>query len=142
MSGGGGGMKVSAPDGVKVCRRERWRRRVRRRPIQEPAPKLTARHATPPFAPNPPTQPTPPPNKPQVYHVTSGKTFASWLPEAKRRALRKDDSYRRRLELLQDFGFPAACQRLKLTPDGQYLVATGYHPPQVCETREMREWVG
>lgn len=69
----------------------------------------------------------------QVYHVTSGKTFASWLPEAKRRALRKDDSYRGRLELLQDFGFPAACQRMKLTPDGQYLIATGYHPPQVRE---------
>lgn len=31
----------------------------------------------------------------------------------------------------QDFEFPAACQRIKVTPDGQYIFASGYHPPQV-----------
>lgn len=32
---------------------------------------------------------------------------------------------------MQDFQFPAACTRIKATPDGQYLFATGYHPPIV-----------
>ena len=31
----------------------------------------------------------------------------------------------------QDFEFPAGCQRIKVTPDGQYIFASGYHPPQV-----------
>lgn len=38
---------------------------------------------------------------------------------------------RRRIELIQDLEFPAACHRLKLTPDGEYLFATGIHPPRV-----------
>lgn len=33
--------------------------------------------------------------------------------------------------LPQDFEFPAGCQRIKVTPDGQYIFASGYHPPQV-----------
>jgi ribosome biogenesis protein ENP2 len=45
-----------------------------------------------------------------VYHVTSGKALPQWLSEAKKRGLRKDEEYRRRLELLQSFDFPAACQ--------------------------------
>ena len=32
---------------------------------------------------------------------------------------------------MQDLEFPAACNRLKLTPDGQYLFATGSHAPRV-----------
>lgn len=36
-----------------------------------------------------------------------------------------------RVELLQDFEFPAACQKIKVTPDQQYIFASGYHPPQV-----------
>ncbi|KIZ02919.1 Nucleolar protein 10 [Monoraphidium neglectum] len=67
----------------------------------------------------------------KVYHVTSGKALPAWLSEAKKRALRRDEEYRRRLELLQSFGFPSACQRLKATPDGQYIFATGYHPPML-----------
>ena len=38
---------------------------------------------------------------------------------------------RRRIEIIQDLEFPAACHRLKLSPDGQFLVATGTHPPRV-----------
>ncbi|MEW5309812.1 MAG: hypothetical protein WDW38_001668 [Sanguina aurantia] len=67
----------------------------------------------------------------KVYNVTSGKTLPQWLSEGKKRSLRKDEDYRRRLELIQDFGFPAACQRIKASPDHNYIFATGYHPPQV-----------
>lgn len=66
-----------------------------------------------------------------MYNITSSKSLPQWLSEGKKRSLRKDEEYRRRLELLQDFGFPAACQRIKATPDQQYLFASGYHPPQV-----------
>lgn len=67
----------------------------------------------------------------KVYNVTAGKTLPQWLSEEKKRGLRKNEDYLRRLELLQDFSFPAACQRLKVTPDQQYIFATGYHPPMV-----------
>lgn len=65
----------------------------------------------------------------QVYHVTSGKSMPQWLSENKKKALRKNEDFRRRMELLQDFQFPSACQHIKVTPDEQYIFATGYHPP-------------
>jgi hypothetical protein len=66
-----------------------------------------------------------------VYNVTSGKSAPEWLKEGKKKSLKKNDDYRRRLELVQDFEMPAACQRIKITPDGQYMFASGVHPPQV-----------
>ncbi len=67
----------------------------------------------------------------QVYNIASTKTVPQWLSESKKKSLKRNEEYRRRLELLQDFRFPAACQRLKVTPDQQFIFATGYHPPQV-----------
>eukprot|EP00879_Flechtneria_rotunda_P026207 GHRR01027931.1.p1 GENE.GHRR01027931.1~~GHRR01027931.1.p1 ORF type:complete len:211 (+),score=60.47 GHRR01027931.1:629-1261(+) len=67
----------------------------------------------------------------KVYTVSSGKSMPAWLSEAKKRALRKDEDYRRRLELLQDLQFPSSCQRIKITPDQQYIYASGYHPPMM-----------
>ena len=67
----------------------------------------------------------------QVYTVSGGKNIPAWLSDKKKKALRKDEEYRRRIELLQDFEFPAGCQKMKITPDGQYIFASGYHPPQV-----------
>ena len=55
----------------------------------------------------------------------------AWLSDKKKKALRKDEEYRRRIELIQDFEFPAGCNRIKVTPDGQFIFASGYHPPQV-----------
>ena len=37
----------------------------------------------------------------------------------------------RRIELIQDLEFPAACHRLKLSPDGNFLFASGTHAPRV-----------
>ena len=68
---------------------------------------------------------------PQVYTVTGGKNVPAWLSDKKKKALRKDEEYRRRIELIQDFEFPAGCNRIKVTPDGQFIFASGYHPPQV-----------
>jgi ribosome biogenesis protein ENP2 len=67
----------------------------------------------------------------KVYNLSSGRVFAQWLSERQRRSLAKDEEYRRRVELLQDFDFPTASQCLRMSPDGQYVVATGTYPPQV-----------
>ena len=32
---------------------------------------------------------------------------------------------------MQDLEFPAACHRIKATPDGQFLIATGTHAPRM-----------
>ena len=44
---------------------------------------------------------------------------------------KKKKKLSRRIELVQDLGFPAAAHRLKLSPDGQFLFATGTHAPRV-----------
>ncbi|CAM9990571.1 unnamed protein product, partial [Phaeothamnion confervicola] len=60
-----------------------------------------------------------------------GKTVPHWLSEQQKRTLAKDVEYQRRIELLQDFDFPAASQRVRVSPDGQFVVVTGTYPPQV-----------
>jgi ribosome biogenesis protein ENP2 len=67
----------------------------------------------------------------QVYTVAGGKNIPGWLSDKKKKSLKSDEEYQRRVELIQDFEFPAACQRIKFTNDGQYIFATGYHPPRV-----------
>ena len=69
-----------------------------------------------------------------VEPATVGFVFT----DKKRRSLRKDDAYRRRIELVQDLEFPEACHRLKASPDGQFLFATGIHPPRVRAGGEGR----
>lgn len=44
----------------------------------------------------------------------------AWLSENKKRAMAKDEEYRRRLELMQDFEMPTASQCIKMTADGNY----------------------
>lgn len=39
--------------------------------------------------------------------------------------------YRRRIELLQDFHFASGSQRIKMSGDGNFIVATGMYPPTV-----------
>jgi ribosome biogenesis protein ENP2 len=67
----------------------------------------------------------------KVYTVSGQKSFASWLAPDKKRSLRKDAEYLRRIDLVQDLQFDTASTRLKATPDGQYLIASGIYPPQV-----------
>ncbi|KAL4527757.1 hypothetical protein Ndes2437A_g02896 [Nannochloris sp. 'desiccata'] len=67
----------------------------------------------------------------KVYTVAGGKNIPGWLSDKKKKSLKSDEEYQRRVELIQDFDFPAACQRIKFTNDGQYIFATGYHPPRV-----------
>ena len=40
-------------------------------------------------------------------------------------------AWRNRIELIQDFEFPQASNRLKATDDGQYIMGTGVYKPQI-----------
>lgn len=66
------------------------------------------------------------------------RSVATWLPPKKLRALRKDSSYMQRVDLIQDLRFETATTRIKVTPDGEYLIASGIYPPQV-KVYELRE---
>lgn len=61
----------------------------------------------------------------KVYTVSGHRQFASWLPPNKKKALRKDQDYLRRIDLVQDLEFNTAATRMKTTPDGQYIIASG-----------------
>ncbi|KAK2080674.1 hypothetical protein QBZ16_000528 [Prototheca wickerhamii] len=67
----------------------------------------------------------------KVYTVAGGKNLPNWAAKKQQKSLKKDDDYQRRVELLQEFAFPSVCQKIKVTPDEQYLFATGLHAPRV-----------
>lgn len=72
-------------------------------------------------------------NNVKVYNLCAGKNKNQFLEEAFRtkKSLRKNLEYKQRIELLQDFDFPTAAGRVKVSADLQYLAATGVYPPQV-----------
>ncbi|KAJ1764468.1 Small ribosomal subunit biogenesis [Coemansia sp. RSA 2523] len=73
-------------------------------------------------------------NNVKVYTVSGSsltRKLPDWLVKRKRRELQKDIEWTRRIELIQDFGFPEASLRLKVTPDGQFCMATGVYKPQI-----------
>lgn len=67
----------------------------------------------------------------KVYNLSSGKTLPSWLTEKRKRALNKDEAYRRRVELIQEFEFPVSSSCIRVTKDGQHIAATGTYPPSL-----------
>ncbi|KAL0662866.1 hypothetical protein Bca4012_099703 [Brassica carinata] len=67
----------------------------------------------------------------KLYHVSCAPNVATWLNPKKQRALRKNPHYMQRVELIQDFKFGNATSRIKATPDGEYLIASGTYPSQV-----------
>lgn len=71
--------------------------------------------------------------------VGEQRSLATWLNPKKLRALRKDADYMQRVEVLQDLKFETATTKIKATPDGEYLIASGIYPPQikVYELKQM-----
>ncbi|KAI9316836.1 WD40-repeat-containing domain protein [Dichotomocladium elegans] len=81
-------------------------------------------------------------NSVKVYTVSGGlgsRSIPDWIVRKRKKALKKDEEYRTRVELLQDFEFPEASNRIKTTRDGNYVMATGTYKPQmrVYEYAEM-----
>jgi ribosome biogenesis protein ENP2 len=74
-------------------------------------------------------------NGTKVYNLTSDKSIPNWLSENKKRALAKDEDYRKRLELIQDFEMPTACGGVKMSKDGEHIIVSGTYPPSIkCYT--------
>ncbi|CAH9062544.1 unnamed protein product [Cuscuta europaea] len=75
----------------------------------------------------------------KMYTVAGqNRSLASWIPPKKLKALRKDPNYLQRLDIIQDLRFETATTRIKVTPDGEYLIASGIYPPQI-KVYELRE---
>ncbi|KAM7505254.1 hypothetical protein LguiB_004158 [Lonicera macranthoides] len=75
----------------------------------------------------------------KMYSVTGQhRSLATWLAPKKLKALRKDKDYLQRVDLIQDLRFETATTRIKATPDGEFLIASGIYPPQV-KVYELRE---
>ncbi|XP_058143869.1 nucleolar protein 10 isoform X5 [Dasypus novemcinctus] len=71
-------------------------------------------------------------NEVKIYSLSCGKSLPEWLSDRKKRALQKKDvDVRRRIELIQDFEMPTVCTTLKVSKDGQYILATGTYKPRV-----------
>lgn len=60
----------------------------------------------------------------------------------KRKTALKDEEILSRIELIQDFEFPEASNRIAATRDGQHIVATGTYKPQIrvwdCEQLSLK----
>lgn len=72
-------------------------------------------------------------NDVQVYTVSGAgsKSIPDWLARKNRRSLKYDEEYRSRIEVLQDFEFPEASNKIRLSPDGEYGMATGTYKPHI-----------
>ena len=71
-------------------------------------------------------------NDVKQYNLTAGRSLPEWLDERKRRQmLKKDVELRRRVELLQDFDMPTVSNCLRISADGNFVLATGVYKPRV-----------
>lgn len=71
-------------------------------------------------------------NEALIYCLSSGPTIPEWLGERARRNLSKrDDSIRRRIELIQDFQMPSSSSKIVQSADGRYLMVAGTYPPRI-----------
>ncbi|QQP37947.1 Nucleolar protein 10like [Caligus rogercresseyi] len=74
-----------------------------------------------------------------IYDLTVGKSLPEWLDERKRRTLiKKNEHLRRRIELIQEFDMPGVSDSIRISPDGEYIVATGTYKPRV-KAYELRQ---
>ncbi|KTW26949.1 hypothetical protein T552_02439 [Pneumocystis carinii B80] len=82
------------------------------------------------------------PNNVKVYTVCgegASRSLPEWFIRKKKKELKKDPEWTSRIELLQDFEFPEASNKIKVTPDKKYTIATGTYKPhmKVYEFSEM-----
>ncbi|KAI8870344.1 WD40 repeat-like protein [Ramicandelaber brevisporus] len=70
-----------------------------------------------------------------VYTVSGSgdlsRRLPDWLARQKRKQLKKDIEWRTRIELIQDFEFPEASNKIRITKDGKHVMATGVYKPQI-----------
>ncbi|KAG8124270.1 hypothetical protein E2320_019613 [Naja naja] len=70
-------------------------------------------------------------NEVKIYSLSAGRSLPEWLSDRKKRALQKKNvDIHRRIELIQDFDMPAVSTKIKVSKDGQYIMATGTYKPR------------
>ncbi|XP_055848507.1 nucleolar protein 10 [Episyrphus balteatus] len=71
-------------------------------------------------------------NDVKVYNLSAGKSVPEWLTDRRKRSqlMKKVDS-RRQIELIQDFDMPGVSTSIRMSPDNQYILATGTYKPRV-----------
>ncbi|KAM6368091.1 nucleolar protein 10 isoform 2-T2 [Alca torda] len=71
-------------------------------------------------------------NEVKIYSLSAGRSLPEWLSDRKKRALQKKDvDIRRRIELIQDFEMPTVSTKIKVSRDGQYIMAVGTYKPRI-----------
>ncbi|XP_059685388.1 nucleolar protein 10 isoform X3 [Gavia stellata] len=71
-------------------------------------------------------------NEVKIYSLSAGRSLPEWLSDRKKRALQKKDvDIRRRIELIQDFDMPTVSTKIKVSRDGQYIMAVGTYKPRI-----------
>ncbi|KAK2878364.1 hypothetical protein Q8A67_019155 [Cirrhinus molitorella] len=71
-------------------------------------------------------------NNVKIYNLSHGKSLPEWLSDRKKRDLQKKDvEIQRRIELIQDFEMPTVSTSIRVSRDGQYILATGTYKPRV-----------
>ena len=69
-----------------------------------------------------------------VYTVAGSSTaraLPEWLARQKKRALKNDNEYQNRVEVLQDFEFEEASVCVRVSDDGEWVMSTGTYKPQI-----------
>lgn len=67
----------------------------------------------------------------QVSGTNVSRSLPDWIAKKRKRSLKNDIEYQNRVELVQDFEFSEASNKIKVTPDGGYAMATGTYKPQI-----------
>lgn len=73
-------------------------------------------------------------NNVSVYQVAGtnvARSLPDWFARSRKKQLKNDLAFQNRVELIQDFEFSEASNKIKLTKDGQYAMATGTYKPQI-----------
>ncbi|AAS53839.1 AFR468Wp [Eremothecium gossypii ATCC 10895] len=67
----------------------------------------------------------------QVSGTNVSRSLPDWIAKKRKRSLKNDLEWQNRVELIQDFEFSEASNKIKVSPDGQYAMATGTYKPQI-----------
>lgn len=67
----------------------------------------------------------------QVSGTNISRSLPDWIAKKRRRTLKNDLDYQNRVELIQDFEFSEASNKIKVSPDGEFAMATGTYKPQI-----------
>ncbi|XP_059488662.1 nucleolar protein 10 [Neocloeon triangulifer] len=72
-------------------------------------------------------------NNVKIYNLSAGKSLPEWLAERKKSksSWKKSTEYQRQIELIQEFDMPAVSTTVKMSPDAQFILATGIYKPRV-----------